>query len=124
VLSTNPPPGWYPNRGEVYITKLDKERPAIILSISRINKFALDVCVVGTTTVEHAKFTMRISLKAGDGGLRKDCWAKCDQVTTLERSFLQYPPIGTLSKDKFAEVEEQVKVCLGFLLQPAVKPSL
>ena len=51
------PVGWYPKRGEVYIVHLDKPRPAIVLSVDPINKFALDVCVVRITTVEHKKFS-------------------------------------------------------------------
>lgn len=107
------PSGWYPRRREVYVTTLVKNRPAIVISIDQINKFALDCCVVGTTTVEHRNFSMRVPLKAGDGGLHANCWAKCDQVTTLEKALLQYPPIGVLSEEKFKAIEEQVKLCLG-----------
>jgi len=30
----------------------------------------------------------------------KLCWAKCDQVTTLEKSFLHPKPFGTLPPGK------------------------
>ena len=109
------PPGWYPRRGEVYLVDLDKKRPAVVLSVDALNKHALDVCVVPITTVKHGKFSMRVPLKAGDGGLDFDCWAKCDQVTTLEKSFLQYPPLGTLSISSLDRVQEQVKFALGLL---------
>jgi mRNA-degrading endonuclease toxin of MazEF toxin-antitoxin module len=109
------PPGWYPKRGEVYIVQLDKPRPAIVLSIDPINKFALDVCVVGITTVERKTFSMRVPIQKGDANLNFNCWAKCDQVTTLEKTFLKYPPLGVLSGATFTRVEEQVKICLGFL---------
>jgi mRNA-degrading endonuclease toxin of MazEF toxin-antitoxin module len=109
------PPGWYPKRGEVYIVQLDKPRPAIVLSIDPINKFALDVCVVGITTVERKTFSMRVPIQKGDANLNFNCWAKCDQVTTLEKTFLKYPRIGVLSGATFTRVEEQVKICLGFL---------
>lgn len=115
---STPPANWHPKRGEVYIAKLDKDRPAIILSIDRINRFALDVCVVGVTKVDQKAFSMRIPLKAGEGGLHIDCWAKCDQVTTLEKKYLQYPAIGVLPKDKFLAIEEQVKISLGFAEGP------
>jgi mRNA-degrading endonuclease toxin of MazEF toxin-antitoxin module len=107
------PAGWYPRRGEVYLCGLDKKRPAVILSVDAINKFALDVCVVGITTVEHTNFQMRVPLKAGTGGLNSDSWAKCDQVTTLERSYLQYPPLGILPKQALELIEHQVRICLG-----------
>jgi mRNA-degrading endonuclease toxin of MazEF toxin-antitoxin module len=109
------PAGWYPRRGEVYIVQLDKPRPAIVLSIDPINKFALDVCVVGITTVERKTFSMRVPVKKGEANLDFNCWAKCDQVTTLEKSLLRYPPIGVLPAGTLARVEEQVRICLGFL---------
>lgn len=112
-MTPTPPQNWSPQRGEVYLVQLDKLRPAIVLSINAINRHARDVCVVGTTTIEHQRFDMRIPLDAGDGGLDYNCWAKCDQVTTLEKSSLQYPPIGTLSSEKFKRIEEQIRICLG-----------
>jgi mRNA-degrading endonuclease toxin of MazEF toxin-antitoxin module len=104
----------HPRRGEVYRVSLGtKRRPAVILSIDALNRHALDVCVVGLTTVEHAKFSMRVPIKAGEGGLDSDCWAKCDQVTTLEKALLQYPAIGRLSEATFNRIQAQVKISLG-----------
>ncbi|MGP8155280.1 MAG: type II toxin-antitoxin system PemK/MazF family toxin [Candidatus Acidiferrales bacterium] len=108
-----PPPGWYPRRGEVYIVRLDKHRPAVVLSVNQLNRHALDVCVVGITTRQHKQFSMRVPIRAGDGGVDFDCWAKCDQVTTLEKTFLQYPPMGVLSEEILGRIQEQVKICLG-----------
>ena len=104
----------YPQRGEVYLVSLGtKRRPAVILSVDALNRHALDVCVVGLTKVEHAKFSMRVPIRAGDGGLKANCWAKCDQVTTLEKTLLQYPAIGRLSPATFSKVQEQVRIALG-----------
>ena len=107
------PSGWYPKRGEVYIVQLDKARPAVVLSIDAINKYALDVCVVGITTVERGTFSMRVPIKKGEANLASNCWAKCDQVTTLEKTFLRYPAIGVLSLTTLAKIEDQVRICLG-----------
>jgi mRNA-degrading endonuclease toxin of MazEF toxin-antitoxin module len=114
-MSSPAPSGWLPRRGEVYLVTLDKQRPAIILSVNSINKFAHDVCVIGCTTVEHQKFSMRPSIRKGEGGLKFNCWAKCDQVTTIEKALLVYPPLGVLSDATFKLLEEQVKLCLGLL---------
>lgn len=104
----------HPRRGEVYLVSLGtKRRPAVILSIDALNRHALNVCVVGLTTVEHARFSMRVPIEAGDGGLDSDCWAKCDQVTTLEKGLLHYPAIGRLSEPTFRKIQEQVKISLG-----------
>ena len=109
------PAPWYPHRGEVYLVRLDKDRPALILSVNELNRYALDVCVVPFTTVQHKAFSMRVPIAAGDGGLRRNCWAKCDQVTTLEKSFLRAPALGTLSAPAFQEIQDQVRIALGLL---------
>jgi mRNA-degrading endonuclease toxin of MazEF toxin-antitoxin module len=110
-----PPPRWYPRRGEVYLVQLDKPRPALVISVDQLNRHALDVCVVGITTKAHLKFSMRVPLKAKEGGLNFDGWAKCDQVTTLEKSLLRYPALGTLPRESMEKIEEQVKIALGLL---------
>jgi len=107
--------GWYPRRGEVYLVQLDKPRPALVLSVDQLNKHALDVCVVGITTRQHVKFSMRVPLVAGEGGLNFDCWAKCDQVTTLEKGLLRHPALGMLSSQTMLRIEDQVRIALGLL---------
>jgi mRNA-degrading endonuclease toxin of MazEF toxin-antitoxin module len=109
------PAGWYPRRGEVYIVRMDKPRPALVLSVDAINKFALDVCVVALTTVEHKKFSVRVAILKGDGNLNFNCWAKCDQVTTLEKTLLRCPAIGMLRMPTLNKIEEQVRICLGLV---------
>jgi mRNA-degrading endonuclease toxin of MazEF toxin-antitoxin module len=109
------PPGWYPKRGEVYLVQLDKPRPAIVLSVDALNKSALDVCVVAITSVQHSQFSMRVPIKKGDANLNFNCWAKCDQVTTVEKTLLRYPPLGALSTSSISRIEEQVRVALGLI---------
>jgi mRNA interferase MazF len=92
----------FPRRGEIYLASLDKDRPVIILSVDSLNRYALDVCVVPITSVR-------------EGGLKINCWAKCDQVTTLEKSFLHQKPFGTLPSGKLQQIENQVKLALGLI---------
>ena len=110
-----PTAGWYPKRGEVYLVALDKPRPAVVLSVNALNEHALDVCLVPVTSVHHQEFRVRVPIRAGDGGLNADCWAKCDQVTTLEKTFLRYPPLGVLSDTTFANIQSQARFALGLL---------
>jgi mRNA interferase MazF len=105
----------YPRRGDVHLVELDKARPALILSVDQLNRHALDVCVVPITTKEHARFSMRVFIPAGDGGLNYDSWAKCDQVMTLEKRLLRYPATGALSPGTLQRIEEQVRISLGLL---------
>jgi mRNA-degrading endonuclease toxin of MazEF toxin-antitoxin module len=93
------PPGWYPRRGDVCLFALDKERPAVVISTDALNRFALDICVVPISSVEHKRFSLRPKIAAGTGGLQKESWAKCDRVTTLEKAAAVYPPLGRLSNE-------------------------
>src|SRR5258708_2537086 len=102
------PSGWYPKRGEVCLFALDKARPALVISSDAINVHSLDVCVVPISTAEHRAFSLRPRLKAGEGGLKRDSWVKCDQVTTVEKSRAVYPPLGSLSGASLAAVEEAI----------------
>lgn len=101
-----------PRRGEVCLFALDKERPALIVSSNALNRHALDVCVVPLSTVEHRAFSLRPKLRVGDGGLERDSWAKCDQVTTIEKARAVYPPLGILSRATLERVQQAIKQAL------------
>ncbi len=106
------PMSWYPRRGEVCLVGLDKERPALILSSNSLNAHSLDVCVLPISTTEHRTFSLRPKLKAGEGGLDRESWIKCDQPTTLEKHLVIYPPLGRLSLASMEKVGVAVKTAL------------
>src|SRR5580692_8214076 len=109
------PAGWSPKRGEVYWLRLDKNRPALIISNDALNCHALDVCVVPITSVHHGRFALRVPLRPGEGGLTRDSWAKCDQVTTLDKQSAVYPPIGRISDATMSRIEESVRLALDLV---------
>jgi mRNA interferase MazF len=106
------PAGWFPRRGEICRAALDKERPVLIVSSNALNRHSLDVCIVPVSTVEHRAFSLRPKLRAGEGGLARDSWAKCDQVTTLEKSAICYPPLGVVGPESLGRVELAIKQAL------------
>jgi len=112
MMARTPPSGWSPRRGEVCLVRLDKNRPALVVSSDALNRHALDVCVVPLTTVERPKFSLRVQIKPGQGGLSRDSWAKCDQVTTLEKNLLLYPPLGRLTDETLNRIEQGIKLAL------------
>ena len=112
MMARTPPSGWFPRRGEIYLVRLDKDRPALVISADALNRYALDVCVVPMTTVERAKFSLRVQVKPGEAGLSRDSWAKCDQVTTLEKNLLLYPPLGRLTDATLKTIEQGIKLAL------------
>jgi mRNA interferase MazF len=109
---STPPAGWFPRRGEVCLFALDNERPAVVISSDILNRHAPDVCVVPISTAEHRAFKLRPQLKAGDGGLVKNSWAKCDQVTTIEKHYAIYPPLGSLRPESLLRVEQAIRESL------------
>ena len=111
-MAPAPPLGWFPRRGEVYLVRLDKKRPALVISADALNRYALDVCVVPMTTVPRAKFSLRVQVKPGEAGLSRDSWAKCDQVTTLGKDLLLYPPLGRLTDETLRAIEGSIKLAL------------
>jgi len=106
------PAGWFPRRGEVYLIDLDKERPAIVISSNSLNAHALDVCVLPISSVEHRTFSLRPKLSAGEGGLNRDSWVKCDQPATIGKHYVVYPPLGSVSVEAMARIEAAVKAAL------------
>jgi len=111
-MARTPPSGWFPRRGEVYLVRLDKNRPALVISTDALNRYALDVCVVPLTTVGRPEFSLRVPVQPGESGVSRDSWAKCDQVTPLEKSLLLYPPLGRLTDETLKTIEQSIKLAL------------
>ncbi len=111
-MARTPPIGWFPRRGEVYVARLDKDRPAVVISTDALNRHALDVCVVPITTVKRPKFSLRVPINPPEGGLTRPSWAKCDQVMTLEMTLLAYPALGRLTDVTLQAVEQGIKLAL------------
>ncbi len=106
------PVRWYPRRGEVCLIDLDKQRTALVISSDSLNAHSLEVCVLPISTAEHKTFSLRPKLSAGEGGLKRDSWAKCDQPTTVEKQLVIYPPLGALPSTSMQRIEAAVKLAL------------
>lgn len=111
----------YPRRGEIYLVRLpghpvdQKARPALVVSLDVRNRLAHDVIVVPLSTTLRPSPT-HVELPAGEGGLDHASIAKCEQITTLDKSFLLRGPFaGTISPAKMREVEEAIQLAIGIL---------
>ena len=112
----------YPKRGEIYLVKLPgrpkdtESRPALVVSMNVRNRLANDVIVVPISTTLRTSPT-HVQLAKGEGGLDKSSMAKCEQITTLEKSFLIRGPIsGTIPAEKMVEVEEAIQRAIGIII--------
>lgn len=111
----------YPKRGEVYLVCLPskpkdtKNRPALIVSLDIRNRLAGDVIVVPLSTNPRLSPT-HVLLTEGEGGLSKTSVAKCEQVTTLDKSLLIRGPFaGKISNEKMQEIEKAIMIAIGVI---------
>ncbi len=112
----------YPRRGEIYLVRLPghptdpKARPALVVSMDVRNRLANDVIVVPLSTTLRPAPT-HVELSAGEGGLNQVSMAKCEQVTTLDKSFLLRGPFaGSVSPAKMREIEKAVQRAIGIVV--------
>ena len=109
----------FPRRGEIYLVKLPghpsdaKNRPALIVSMDVRNRLAGDIIVVPLSTKLRRSPT-HVELPAGEGGLKENSMAKCEQITTLDKSFLIRGPFaGTINPSLMQEVEKAIQRAIG-----------
>lgn len=112
----------YPKRGEIYLVRLPgqpkdvKARPALIVSLDVRNHLANDVVVVPISTTLRPSPT-HVELPKEEGGLDQTSMAKCEQITTLDKSFLIRGPFsGAITPGKMAQVEKAIQVSIGVVL--------
>jgi len=100
-------------RGFVYVVRLDKWRPALVVSPNVRNELASDVIVVpGTTRLTEAPTHVR--LRRGEGGLSTASVLKCEQITTLHKEAVKADPLGPpLSSSRMLEVERCILRAIG-----------
>jgi len=90
-----------------------KDRPALVVSFDVRNRLANDVIVVPLSTILRPAPT-HVELPAGEGGLKETSMAKCEQVTTLDKSFLIRGPFaGTISPSLMREIEKAIQRAIG-----------
>ena len=111
----------YPKRGELYLVNLPskpkdiKNRPALVISLDIRNKLANDIIVVPLTTNLRPSPT-HILLQEGEGGLSKASVAKCEQITTIDKSFLIRGPFtDKISNGKLKEIEKAIMIAIGII---------
>ena len=115
----------YQKRGEIYLVNLPskpkdiKNRPALVVSLDIRNKLANDIIVIPLSTNLRPSPT-HILLQEGEGGLSKASMAKCEQVTTIDKSLLiikviRGPFAGKISDEKMNEIEKAIMIAIGVI---------
>jgi len=111
----------YPQHGEIYLVKLPgqpsdtKNRPALIVSLDVRNRLANNVIVVPISTNLRPAPT-HVQLPARAGGLQKTSMAKCEQITTLHKSFLVRGPFaGMVNQPLMHKIERAIQLAIGII---------
>jgi mRNA-degrading endonuclease toxin of MazEF toxin-antitoxin module len=105
-------------RGAVHWVSLDKRRPAILLSPDVRNRLANDVIVVPCSISARA-MAWHVQLRRGEAGLSEACMAKCEQIATVPKTWVDPAELGRLSPGRMREVELAVLSALGILVPGA-----
>jgi mRNA interferase MazF len=80
------------------------------------NRLANEVIVVPLSTALRPAPT-HVEMPAGEGGLKQTSMAKCEQITTLDKSFLIRGPFaGTISPSLMPEIEKAIQRAIGILI--------
>jgi mRNA interferase MazF len=99
-------------RGFLYWVRLDKRRPALVLSPDYRNERAHDVIVVPCSTRVRDAPT-HVLLQRGEGGVEEPSVLKCEQITTLAREDVLQAVGGPLSSSRMRAVERAVLRAIG-----------
>ena len=93
-----------------------KARPALVVSLDVRNRLANDISVVPMSTTLRPSPT-HVELPEGEAGLDRTSTAKCEQITTLDKSFfIRGTFSGTISPAKMAEVEKAIQRAIGIAI--------
>ena len=114
--------GRIPRRGFLYLARVEKSLPVLILSPNVRNALASDVIVIPCTALVSTAPT-HVRLRKGEGGLKRPSVLKCEQITTLPKGAIRPRAIGrALSAGRLLEVERAVLRAIGVPV-PLVTPT-
>lgn len=109
------------NRGDVFEAVLDPTkgseqggtRPAIIVSREIINENSPVVIIVPVSGKEnHSRiYPSQVEIRSGDGGLRKDSVAMCEQVRAISKTRLT-KGLGHLPNPVIVKINAALRIAL------------
>ena len=100
-------------RGEIYLVALDpvvgsetgKTRPALVLQNDLANRSSPTVTVIPITSRVQRVYPFQVRIPAGEGGLRQESKALCEQIRTVSCQRLSRL-IGELPAQRLEEIRQ------------------
>lgn len=100
-------------RGYIYVARLDKPRPVLVISPNIRNELASDVIIVPCST-RLLDAPTHVRLGRGEGGLPHASVLKCEQITTLHQDDVRREPFGgPVAGKRLLEVERAILRAIG-----------
>ena len=108
-----------PSRGEIWLADFSPTtgheqhgtRPALVISMDRFNHGHSGLVIAVPLTTTNRGIPFHVSLAKGEGGLKKDSFAMCDNVRSVSRERL-LKRLGKVDTPTLRLVEDRLKVLL------------
>lgn len=109
-----------PSRGEVWLVDLDpvrghetgKKRPALVVSVDRLNHSKAGLVWVMPITTKDKRIRSHVPLRKGMGGATEDAWIKTEELRSVSTDRLMKFR-GTVDSKVMSEVLYNVEFFLG-----------
>lgn len=110
----------YPRRGEIWYVNLEPvegheqggDRPALIISVDKVNTGNSGLCTIIPITSTRRGIPGHVDIKPPEGGLKNESYAMCEQIRTISRNRLRRC-LGQVSRSTLSKVERFVRIFLG-----------
>ena len=108
-------------RGEIWLINFNPTlgheqagiRPALIISIDLFNNSKAGKVVAIPLTSKYKGIPLDVPILPPNGGINKESFIKIEDIRSLSKERL-LEKWGKISNDKLAEVENKIKLLLGF----------
>lgn len=109
-----------PKRGEIWTVDLvgvgheqQGSRPVLIISDDALNDSGLDLVVAIPITTNLVKYTSRVPIPKGEGGLSEDSSAMCEQILRLDIRLRLKARLGKVTLGTLEKICQKLIVILG-----------
>lgn len=91
----------------------DGVRPALVLSVDKLNHGPADLVIVLPITSRDKGIPTHVPIPKGEGGLDADSFIKCEDIRSISKDRLVRRR-GTVTRTRMEAAEYIIRVLLGF----------